>query len=152
MRIDVGRAPKYRTKGCSRYWCPKFTAMKWLKCCQNQCSRSRAVSEWAWTPLLCDTLALAETCWVRISLRNPCGECEFRSLRNDNKNFSTITFALSKFYCRGVSHENKRFWSIFLSAPKAVPPPPKCENFIFLLSSRRLWEFQSEILFSDVPL
>ena len=38
---------KYRTKGC---WRPKFTAMKWLKCCKKQCSRSRAVSERAWTP------------------------------------------------------------------------------------------------------
>ena len=49
--VLFGRAPKYRTKGCSRYWRPKFTAMKWLNCCKNQCSRSRAVSEWAvWTP------------------------------------------------------------------------------------------------------
>ena len=45
-----GRAPKYRTKGCSRYWRPKFAARKWLKCCKNQCSRSRAVSGWVWTP------------------------------------------------------------------------------------------------------
>ena len=48
--LQVGRAPKYRTKRCSRYWRPKFTAMKWLECCKNQCSRSRAVSERAWTP------------------------------------------------------------------------------------------------------
>ena len=47
---SFGRAPKYRTKGCSRCWRPKFAAMKWLKCCKNQCSRSRAVSERAWTP------------------------------------------------------------------------------------------------------
>ena len=45
-----GRAPKYRTKGRSRYWCPKFAARKWLKCYKNQCSRSRAVSGRAWTP------------------------------------------------------------------------------------------------------
>ena len=51
FRLGVlGRAPKYRTKGCSRYWRPRFTAMKWLKCCENQCSRSRAVSGWVWTP------------------------------------------------------------------------------------------------------
>ena len=48
--VTSGRAPKYRTKGCSRYWRPKFTARKWVKCCKNQCSRSRAVSGWAWTP------------------------------------------------------------------------------------------------------
>ena len=46
----IGRAPKYRTKACSCYWRPKFPAMKWLKCCNNQCSRSRAVSGWVWTP------------------------------------------------------------------------------------------------------
>ena len=46
----VGRAPKYRTQGCSRYWRPKSAARKWLKCCKNQCSRSRAVNGWAWTP------------------------------------------------------------------------------------------------------
>ena len=45
-----GRAPKYRTKGCSRYWRPKFTTMQSLKCYKNQCSRSWAVSGWVWTP------------------------------------------------------------------------------------------------------
>ena len=45
-----GRAPKYRTQGCSRYWRPKFVAREWLKCCKNQCSHSQAVSGWAWTP------------------------------------------------------------------------------------------------------
>ena len=55
------------------------------------------------------------------------------------QNFSTIKFALSKFYCRGVSHKKKTaFWTIFLSAPK--PPPPSKAKFWFLLSSRRLWE------------
>ena len=44
------RAPKCRTKRCSRYRRPKFTAMKWLKCCKNQFSRSWAVSGWVWTP------------------------------------------------------------------------------------------------------
>ena len=44
------RAPKYRTKGRSRCWRPKFAAMKWLKCCKTQWSRSRAVNAWAWTP------------------------------------------------------------------------------------------------------
>ena len=49
LRIS-GRAPKHRTKGCSRYWRPKFAARKWLNCCKNQCSRSRAVNGWASTP------------------------------------------------------------------------------------------------------
>ena len=31
-------------------WRPKFAAMKWPKCCKNQCSRSQAVSAWVWTP------------------------------------------------------------------------------------------------------
>ena len=48
--ILFGRAPKYRTKGCSRCWRPKFLAGKWLQCCKNQCSRSRAVNGRAWTP------------------------------------------------------------------------------------------------------
>ena len=48
------------------------------------------------------------------------------------QNFSTTKIALSKFYCRGVCHEKKqRFWTIFLSAPKA-PPPSKAQ---VLLSS-----------------
>ena len=29
----------------------------------------------------------------------------------------TLKLALLKFYCRGVSHEKQRFWTIFLSAP-----------------------------------
>ena len=45
-----GRAPKYRTKGCSRNWRPKFAARESLNCCKNQCSRSRAVNGWEWTP------------------------------------------------------------------------------------------------------
>ena len=45
-------------------------------------------------------------------------------------NFSTIKIALSKFCCRGVSHENKRFWTILLSAPKA--PPPSKVKILFL--------------------
>ena len=47
---ENGRAPKYRTKGCSRCSRPKFAARKWLQCYKNQCSRSRAVNAWAWTP------------------------------------------------------------------------------------------------------
>ena len=44
-------------------------------------------------------------------------------------NFSTIKFALSKFYCRGVSHEKQRFWTICLSAPQS--PPPQKGKFYF---------------------
>ena len=46
--------------------------------------------------------------------------------------FSTIKFALAKFYCRGVSHEKQKtaFWTIFLSVPKA-PAPLKKRNFYF---------------------
>ena len=36
--------------------------------------------------------------------------------------FRQQKFAHSKFYCRGVSHEMQRFWTIFLSGPKACPP------------------------------
>ena len=51
IKNRVGRAPKYRTQGRSRYWRPKFTAMRCLTCCKNQCSCSRAVSAWVWTHL-----------------------------------------------------------------------------------------------------
>ena len=47
-------------------------------------------------------------------------------------NFSTVKFALSKFYCRGDSHKKKKktaFWTIFLSTPKA--PPLKKRKFYF---------------------
>ena len=47
-------------------------------------------------------------------------------------------FPLSNCYCRGVSHENKCFWTIVPLCPQA-PLPPKA-NILFLLSSRRLWE------------
>ena len=46
----------------------------------------------------------------------------FRSLRNDNKILDNKTLSLSEIYCRDASHENKRFWTIFLSAPKPRPP------------------------------
>ena len=46
-------------------------------------------------------------------------------------NFSTIKFAISKFYCRDVSHEKKNtaFWTIFLSAPQC--PSPQKPKFYF---------------------
>ena len=34
-----------------------------------------------------------------------------------------------RIYCRGVSHEKQRFWTIFLSAPEA--PPPQSKSFIY---------------------
>ena len=40
------------------------------------------------------------------------------------------------FFCRGVSHKNKRFWTIFLSAPKT--PALKSEIFIFIVVSPSL--------------
>ena len=39
-----GRAPKYRTKGCSRYWRPKFAVRKWLKCCAKTSVRTPGLS------------------------------------------------------------------------------------------------------------
>ena len=47
-------------------------------------------------------------------------------------NFSIITFAHSKFYCRGVSHE-KEVLGDFPLAPKS--PPLKTANFIFVVTS-----------------
>ena len=49
----------------------------------------------------------------------------------DNK---ICTFKI--FYCRGVSHEKQRFWTIVLSAPKASPL--KSENYIFIVVSPSL--------------
>ena len=51
-------------------------------------------------------------------------------------NFSTIKFALSKFCCRGISHENKRFWTIFPSAPKATPPQKRKFYLLLRLSAQ----------------
>ena len=44
-------------------------------------------------------------------------------------NFSTIKFALSKWYCHGVAREKQRFWTIFPSAPN--PHPPQKGKFYF---------------------
>ena len=52
------------------------------------------------------------------------------------KVLSTIKFAPSKLYCRGVSHETKRFWTIFLSTLTAHPP--QSANFIFIVVSPSL--------------
>ena len=46
----LGERQSIAQKGVRAIDTRKFTALKWLKCCKNQCSRSRAVSEWAWTP------------------------------------------------------------------------------------------------------
>ena len=52
-----------------------------------------------------------------------------------------LKFGLSKFYCRGASHQ-KAFWTIFPLCPPAQPPPPPPEKrkFYFLVSSRFLWK------------
>ena len=60
--LVFGRAPKYRTKGCSRILTPEIRGWKWPKSCKNQCSRSRAVNGRAWTPF-CDTLG-----WLSIGV------------------------------------------------------------------------------------
>ena len=51
-------------------------------------------------------------------------------------NFSTIKFALSKFYCRGVSHENLRFGTISSLLPR--PAPLRSANSIFIVVSPSL--------------
>ena len=53
----------------------------------------------------------------------------------DNK-ISTFNLLLSWRFPRKTA-----FWTIFLSVLKAPPPPPsRSEVFLFLLSSRRLWQ------------
>ena len=47
------------------------------------------------------------------------------------KFLDNTTFALSKYHCRGVSQEKKRFWPIFLSSPNVPPPPPQKYNIYF---------------------
>ena len=44
------------------------------------------------------------------------------------KSIDNKIFAL-KLYCRGVSHEKQRFWTIFLSAPQA--PPLKANIYFY---------------------
>ena len=61
--------------------------------------------------------------------------CIFRSLLNDNKFSRQSKHALSKFYCRGGSHEKQRFGTIFLSAPN---PPLQNEHDIFIVVSPSL--------------
>ena len=54
------------------------------------------------------------------------------------QNFSTIKFGLSKFYCRGVSHEKKN--SVLDDFPLCPQGhPPQKAKILFLLSSRCLW-------------
>ena len=62
------------------------------------------------------------------------GACAMTTKYLDNK------ISLSKFCCRGVSHENKHFGRIFLSAPKALPPPQK-----------RIFYFHCRLAVSDIP-
>ena len=59
-------------------------------------------------------------------------------------NFSTIRFALSKFYCRGVSHENKKNSAVLDDFPlcRQGPPPSKSENYIFIVVSPSLSIFE----------
>ena len=52
----------------------------------------------------------------------------------DNKISRQQTFSLSKFYCRDVSHEKKRFGQ-FSSLPPCPHPPLKSANFIYIVVS-----------------
>ena len=44
-------------------------------------------------------------------------------------NFSTIKFAISIFYCRGISHTKQRFGRFSSLPPR--PPPLKNREFYF---------------------
>ena len=66
--------------------------------------------------------------------------------------------ALSELYCRGVSHESKRFWTIFLSAPKA---PAQMRKFYFYCRltvsdlfppSKKISEKFSALTLSETPI
>ena len=49
-----------------------------------------------------------------------------------SENCSTIKFALSKFYCRGVSHEKQHFWTFLDDFPLCPQdPPPQKRKFYF---------------------
>ena len=48
-------------------------------------------------------------------------------------------FALSKFYCRGASHEKQHFLTIFLSAPKIHPPQERKFYFYCCFAVSELW-------------
>ena len=62
--------------------------------------------------------------------KTPLGACAMTT-----KFLDKIKFALSKFYCRGVSHEKQRFWTTFLSAPKAPPQKRKFDFYCRLAVS-----------------
>ena len=64
-------------------------------------------------------------------------------------NFSTIKLALSKFCCRGVSHEKQRFGRFSCLPPRR--PPSKSENFIFIVVSPSL-NWGGEGLFGSLEL
>ena len=55
-----------------------------------------------------------------------------------NRTGVSLKFALSKFYCRGVSHEKQRFRDDFPLCPQLRPPPSKSENFILIVVSPSL--------------
>ena len=60
-----------------------------------------------------------------------------RSLRNDNKIFSTINFALSKLYCHGAFPRKTSVSGRFSSLPPMLPPS-KVANFMFIVVSPSL--------------
>ena len=57
------------------------------------------------------------------------------------KNFLTIKFALSDFYCRGVSHEKQRLGQ-FSSLPPLPAPPPSKQIFVVVAfpTKRSVWD------------
>ena len=50
LRLDRKYTTKVSHKRVFVLLTPEIHSYEWLKCCKNQCSRSRAVSGWVWTP------------------------------------------------------------------------------------------------------
>ena len=61
-----GRAPKYRKKGCPRYWSPKFAARKWLKRCKKSVFALPGCQQMSLSTLLCDTLPKFGAGWKHL--------------------------------------------------------------------------------------
>ena len=78
--------------------------------------------------------------WVKFEVSDVNNLVNLWGTAQGQHNFSTIKFAVSKFYCRGISHEDKRFWTIFLYAPKASPSQKRKFYFYCRLAvSEQLW-------------
>ena len=111
---NIGRAPKYRREGHSRYWRTKFAARKSLKCCRKTVFALPGCQRMSVNTLLCDTLGLAEVTWfIGLTVREPPPSPQNEETQTKTQTTQNLNRQNSKVLSICRDKETQTTWSEF---------------------------------------